>query len=137
MAIEQRQKEIKGTTYVCTQMPSFRALDVFESLATIAGPALGAVLGGAGLETDTQAVAVALFSRLGGGKLRALAKDLLESVEVVTEGKKRPMLTGFDAEYGGRIFEVLQVMAFAAEVNFGDFFDGARGLFAPQALASK
>ena len=132
--METREKVIKDRRYMVTQLPALKALDVFEMLSSVAGPALAALATG-GPEAKIEAAAALLFSRLGGGKLRVLANELLASVEVIDGGKKRSMLTGFDVEYAGRLWEVFEAMAFAVEVNFGDFYAGVRTLLASQTPA--
>ena len=125
--IETKEKVIGARTYLVSALPAFKALDVLEKLTSAAGPAMAALAAG-GQEAKVEVAAAALFARMSGGKLRELAGDLLASVAVVEDGKRRDMLKGFDVEYAGRLFEVMQVMAFAVEVSFGDFFAGLRDL---------
>jgi len=138
VAIETKEKVIEGRRYLVTQLPAFKALDVLEMLSTVAGPAMAALATG-GPEAQLEAAAALLFAKLGGGKLRTLANELLASVEVIEGGKKRAMLVGFDVEYAGRLFEVFTVMAFAVDLNYADFSAGVRGLLsgALQAKASE
>jgi hypothetical protein len=121
--METMQRTINGRIYSVSQMPTFKALDVFEILSATIGPGIAAIAS-LGLDGDVTKVAEALFAKLGGGKLKALANQLLDGALVEENGKTSAMLTGFDLRYAGKLFEVFQVMAFVVEVNYKDFFDG-------------
>ena len=142
MALQTMDKMIGGRLYRVAQLPAFQALDLLEQLTVLAGPALGALVkNGMKGQVDFESGAVRLFSSLGGGKLRALASGLLASTTVeLSPGKSPRMLDVFDVEYAGRLSEVFQVLAFALEVQFADFFDAAKDLLgeflAAQASAS-
>lgn len=135
--IESKSKVIGGKNYTVPQLPTFEALDTFEALSKVLGPGIAA-LSSAGLEGNLEPVAVAVFSRLGGGELRKLAMMLLKGVTVSLPAKNGEMaemqvLQILATQYAGKLFELFQVIAFAAEVNFADFFDGVRTLLAKRA----
>lgn len=132
--IESKSKVINGRNYTVPQLPTFEALDTFEALSKVLGPGLAA-LSSAGMEGNLEPVAAALFGRLGGGELRKLATMLLKGVTVSLPAKNGEMaemqvLQIAATHFAGNLFEMFQVLAFAAEVNFADFFDGLRGLLA-------
>lgn len=133
--METKHKTIGLRTYSVAQLPTFKALDVFEQLSVLIGPAMTS-LAASGMDGRVEPAIEALFSKMGGGKLKSLAAQLLDGVLVEENGKSAPMLTGFDLRYAGQLFEVFRVMAFVVEVNYRDFFDGARevlaGFFRPQ-----
>lgn len=123
MEDQQTSKTINGRTYTVAKMPAFRALDVFEMIVSLVGPGFVSIVG---INEDVTKVAQALFSKLGGGKIKELTKVLLDGVIVEENGKQSPMLTGFDLRYSGKLWEVFQVLGFVVEVNYADFFAGAR-----------
>lgn len=131
MAIRTDERLIGGRMYSVSTFPGFQALDVFEELAVLVGPAFGAMLkSGVSGEADFEAAAVRLFQGLGGGKVRALTRALLSGVTVeLAPGKTPLMLDHFDLEYSGKLSEVFRVLAFAAEVQFADFFADAKNLW--------
>jgi len=125
--MEPATRSIGARSYTVAPLPAFKALDVFEMLSVVIGPAITA-LAAAGQSGEVQPVAEALFKQLGGGKLRNLANQLLEGVLVEEAGKTAMMTVGFDIRYAGQLFEVFKVMAFVVEVNYRDFFDGVVAL---------
>lgn len=126
--IVSKDKIIGGRKYTVATIPAFQALDLLEELSVIAGPAFGAMMkNGLSGEVDFEAAAVQLFKKLGGGKLRALARGLLFGMTVeISAGKTPLVLDVFDAEYAGKLSEAFKAMAFAAEVQFADFFAEAK-----------
>lgn len=129
--IQTKEKLINGRKYTVATLPGFQALDLLEELSVIAGPALGGLIrNGASGEVDFETAAVRLFHGLGGGKLRALTKALLQGVTVELAPNKAPMvLDVFDVEYAGKLAEIFKVLAFAAEAQFADFFAEAKSLW--------
>lgn len=106
---------IAGRAYTATKLPAMRALKLLARLGRVAGPSAALLTDG---DANIDAAARALFDRLGEDELELLVRGLLESVRV--EG--RPVLTGFDTEYAGKLDEVFQLVKFALEVQFGGFF---------------
>jgi len=103
--MEPATRSIGARSYTVAPLPAFKALDVFEMLSVVIGPAITA-LAAAGQSGEVQPVAEALFKQLGGGKLRNLANQLLEGVLVEEAGKTAMMTVGFDIRYAGQLFGI-------------------------------
>ncbi len=142
MGCVQETRNIGGKTFKVSQLPARRALEMFSRLGRALGPAAfeaiakgGAVLTSKGEDDEVSpeemlpALAPALaslFDRLPEGELSAIADTLLEPA--TCDGQL--IKSQFDDLFQGHILLLLQVLAFAIEVNYRDFFDAGRGLFA-------
>jgi len=131
MRVEQ-SREIDGFTYQVNQLPARKGLELLTEVATVAGP-LVAAMGDKGLSglLDSEAdggaflgVAKAIAGSLDSKRVLGIT-DTLAGVTYL-EGKA---LTGnaLDAHFMGRVFSMLKWLAFALEVQFGDFFNAATG----------
>lgn len=120
--MEQKSREINGTTYKVTQMDALTALSVQAKLVKILGPAFGEVANGATRETIVKAVAkltenfddenvVALIQKL-------FAKNIFE--EVVVEGTPINKPIEFNTYFSGKTLDIWLVTFFILEVNFAD-----------------
>jgi hypothetical protein len=130
--------EIDGYEYLVTQLPGFDALETLGELTRVLGPgvvraAMGALATGDRglLEADVGAIAVpALFAGVSGKELRNLTERLLKTVELIADGKKKPILQVFDLHFQGRTLSVFKLLWAALRVSFGDFRDAVPGLAA-------
>ncbi len=130
--------EIDGNEYLITQLPGFEALETLGELTRILGPgvvraAMGALAAGdrSLLDADVGANAVpALFAGISGKELRNLTERLLKTTELVSEGKRRPVLQVFDLHFQGRTFAAFKLLWAALKVSYGDFRDAVPGLAA-------
>lgn len=118
MGLKTERRTIDGLEIEVTQFSALRGLEMAARTARAYAPVL--VSGG---KADAAGVAV-LFSEMAPGELRSLVGDLLASSTARHEGK----LVALDSEeriarvFEGRLPALLKAAAFAAEVNFGDFF---------------
>lgn len=129
-------RQIGEHTYSVSQLPARRALEMFGRLGKSLGPALfEAIARGGQVDPDADAMDLvaalapalgSVFSRLPPGELTALADELLEPA--TCDGA--PIKPQFDLLFQGQILALLRVLAFAVEVNYADFFDAGRALFA-------
>lgn len=143
MGIARQERVIDGQTFSVTQLPAMRALKMLSRLVRTLGPAaarlmdgaasaggaLGSGLGGLAqmnVAALGQAVTV-LTERLTEAELESITRELLETATV--DG--RLLMPSFDLTMQGRMGPVLQLLAFALEVNYGSFF----GVLAASATA--
>jgi hypothetical protein len=129
LKIESRFFEGVGDVSV-QQLPAMRAVKLSRRLIQIAAPAVAALKdlslsADASVLGDAIAGALAEFSEKD---LEALIKDLLETATVEQDGKLAKVMPLFDSLFGGKIFTLYKVLAFALEVNFADFFEPLRAL---------
>lgn len=137
MARDVARKEIGGQMYNCTMMPATKANRTLISLTEIVGrPAVAmlsnAFVNDANIEiSDLAGIGIAtIFERFDEETGDRLIKNILDGV--LCEGVG-PVNDHFDEHFRGRILTLYQVFAWALEVNYKDFFDGARS----SALMSK
>ena len=135
--IATQEKTIDGLRFAVTQLPAMKAFRTLNRIGRALGPALakglGALKGKLG-DASVEALggaATELFARLSDDELEALTRELLTFCTV--DGK--PLMPQFDLVMQGRMGTLLKLLRFAFEVNYGDFFAGARGL-AAQAMAA-
>lgn len=129
-------RQIGARTYAVSQLPARRALEMFGRLGKALGPAaFEAVARGGQVDPESDAMELVgalapalgtVFARLPPGELSAIADELLEPA--TCDGV--PVKPQLDLLFQGQILELLKVLAFAVEVNYADFFDAGRALFA-------
>ncbi len=137
-------RTIDGFSYDVTQLPGMRGVRFLARLGRIVGPSLGGLItslqGGGLAGADLSAVAVSvgrLFIDLTENELEAICRELLGSAtyrDPVTQ-KIVPVMDDFDLHFQGRAASVLKLLAFALEVNYGNFFDALRGAVTAQGAA--
>lgn len=143
--IESRETVIDGVRYRVSQLGARHALRLLTTLAKVLGPGLGkgldSVLQAKGggklaelLEADTSKLQLgpaveALVDRLDEPTVEAVVNQLADATVLVL-GDKAPQLSAvFDAHFAGKLGQMFKWLAFALEVQFGDFF-GALGSLA-------
>lgn len=136
-----RETVIGERTVAVTQLPARRALKTLHRILRVVLPAGAKALGDGSLGELSDAAnmklgglgnaAETLFDRLSESELDDLIGVLLSTATL--DGK--PLIPQIDLAFQGRLFELLQVVKFALEVNYADFFDGFRGLLAASAAA--
>jgi hypothetical protein len=151
MSIKTQEKQIAGRRYVVTQLPATRAIKLLRRLGHVLGPALAKAVGSsrgnlsiATLDVGSLSDAVALlFDRLSESELEYLMRELLSTAQVLTDDKWVQLSTGlagtqpYDAIFAGDLAGLFGCMAFAIEVNYGDFFGVLRGSLQAQMGASR
>lgn len=123
-----QQKVIDGYRIDMSPLPAFAALEQFTALTGLIGPAAMSLLG------KDEALAGALAASLGkvkGADVTALTRALLATTSVTVNGQTVPLLPIFDTEFQGKLLTVFKILAFAIEVNYGDFFAAAKGALGP------
>ncbi len=126
MARKTESRDIDGLGFSVTQLPGMRAQKMLPRLGKILGPAV-AKLGGmakglGGLDVGALGdAAEALFSTLTPEEYESLTRELLETAQVTQEGKTAPLMRQYDDVMAGRVMTGVKLLAFALEVNFGDF----------------
>lgn len=152
---QSKTKFIGAQQYTVTQLPAWRGAKLFWKLSAILVPAiaelgkglpvsvqdimkggigkvdidLGAILGNAGN------AATSLFDKMSPTEFETTLRELFETVAVIQNGMTVPVLLNFDEEMSGDMGTVLELAAFALEVNFGSFLPGLAGKAA--ALSAK
>lgn len=136
MSLKTQSKEIGGDTFTVSQLPMFRALRLLNRIGRAVGPALGHVASaydaskGDGAPVDGVRVGEAvgralsaLFGSLSDDELEAITRAMLETAMIESNGKTTPLLKSIDLVMQGRILDLFKLLAFAFEVNYGDFFE--------------
>jgi hypothetical protein len=113
-------------TFTVTQFAAMRSMKMLARLGKILGP----------LAADPDNAARALFTNLGEEDFERLLRDLFDGVMLEWEGKQIPLMPVFDRIFQGQPGEVLKLLVFVLQVNYGSFFKGIGGLD-PQALLKK
>ncbi len=137
MGTRSEQRVIGDRTFEVSQLPARRALEMFGRLGRLLGPAaFEAIAKGGNLDPEADVVeamlpAIApavqtLFGNLPAGELTSIAEALLAPATC----DMKPIVPQMDELFQGQILQLLQVVAFAVEVNYRDFFDAGRGLLA-------
>jgi hypothetical protein len=131
--IKTESKTVDGIQVTTTQLPAMRAFKLFFRLVRLIGPALGA-FGDFDPKTDLKEVMKAMspsfmaaFSSLDPEEATALACAILENTVAFIPGQGNIQLNNqaaLDIVFSGRVKAMLNVVVFAVQVNFSDFFDG-------------
>lgn len=149
MGAKTQQKEIGGRTYTVTQLLGFASLRMLNRIARALAPALAKAAGSVKGSVNFTDVAKLLgnvdmtglgdavgmlFEKLTEDELEGITKVLLGSAWVDyqdDDGKQFHQDLSkkgvFDLEMQGRTGDVLQLLIFAFEVNYGSFFGALRG----------
>jgi hypothetical protein len=141
------EKSIGGRVFKVAQLPGMRGAKLFFRLSSAVVPALARIGGGLGsvsekslLEEDVGPflnAANTLFEKLTEAEFERLVRELLETTTVSRSDLPEQLLMPiFDEEMAGEIGTLLQLVAFALKVNFGNFMPGlvvkARAMAAKQ-----
>ena len=129
-----QQKIIDGYSFQISPLPAFAALEQFTTLTGLVGPSVMSLLG------KDEALAAALAASLRsvkGADVSALIRALLAPCLVTVNGITTPVLPVFDTEFQGKLLTVFKLTAFAIEVNYGDFFEAAKGALGPLGVKMK
>lgn len=147
MAFRTQDKRIGETLYRVTELPATRSLDMLIGLFKMIGPALGVVMDGVDTAKRTS-LADMLDAKLSGDAFaRAAAElaarvntpqvqDMIAKLRACTQydpggqGETFRNMTAetFDMHFAGRMHELFGWLAFALEVQFGDFFGSLASL---------
>jgi len=123
-------REIDGATYTVTQLDAWRAMRLMARIGNIVGPAL-AKAAEAGDDAEDMPldkvaeVISALTAKLTPDELEGITKEMLHNV---LKDDRNISGKNFGLEMAGQMTTVFKLLAFAFEVNYGDFFDAARAM---------
>lgn len=112
-----KTKEIKDRTFQISLLPAGEGIQMAQKLSTLVLP----ILEGAGedeVEIDFMKIATGLSASIGDKELLAIIHRLVKGLAV--DGKE----VKFDDYFRGNYGELIQVIAFALQENFGSFFEG-------------
>lgn len=137
-------REIDGFSFTVSQLPAMKGLLLLHRLTKAIGPALakvaGAFTGGSVKLSDLDVAALAgavesLFANLPASDFEAITKELLSTATIEVDGKRHELFKGgnsgnFDLYLQGKMGTIFKLIAFAFEVNYGNFFGWAKGAFA-------
>lgn len=128
---ESNTREIDGVTFTVQQMPVKRSLKLLHRLARAGVPALLKAIGTADLKSiktigdldlsNMGDAAAMLFDKFSAEDLDHVMSELLESSTLMHEGKELPTIKALDIALRGRPMTLFKALAFALEVNYGDF----------------
>ncbi len=129
-------KTIDGISFEVTQFPAMRGFALLAKLLKLLGPAIGALgsVQGISADTDISAIGPALstaFMSLDPDQASALALDILKCTAATIsdeKGMRRVELSSsqsVDLVFSSRLKTMLQVLVFAVQVNYRDFFSGS------------
>ncbi len=129
MGRKKETRSIDGLQVTVVQFEAVRGFSVGVKLGKALGPALF-LLPGVAPDADAGALIPMIgevLERLDNGAGERLMVELLAGTIVETDGK-RFSLSGvpeINTAFEGNLRTMIKVCAFAAEVNFAGFFDGA------------
>lgn len=133
MGLTNDTRTIDGLEVRSTQLPALRTLALSARLGRVIAPAIDKA-GGLSFQssvTDMMPALADICTRLTEGEIETLACEILAATSVTLDEGKGPRLItlnnrmAIDTVFSGRFKTMLLVLAFALEVNFADFFDGA------------
>lgn len=136
-----QSRDIDGMTFQISQLTPKLAAKVANRLRRAAAPAIGAMLesskaGQKITDLDVEKLANALGAiDLSDEDMDYFPDTLLQGAFVTVDGKTSQLMPQFNLIFQGKLNTMFKVLAFAVEVNFGDFFVALRALGAGQAKA--
>lgn len=128
-------KKIGGVTYQMNPLPGWAGLEAFHRTIAVLGPALQGVVVQA-LRGEAKGNPKALVGtliaavpeaamRTKPAELRELVEQLLAQTNLVGGKGTGPVLNVVDTMFQGKLFNLFELIAWAVEVNFSDFFEQA------------
>lgn len=128
--VKSETKTVGGLKFQLAMVPAMQSLEVLPRVLALVGPAVGTLkevitADGKVDRTKLLGLATGMIGQLGKAsprELREVAEILLAPCQVQQEGKWVELLPVFDAVMQGRIFTVLNLIAWAVQLNFQDFF---------------
>lgn len=127
--VKHETKTIKDLKFQLGMVPAMQSLEAMPRVLALVGPAIStlkdAVSGGKVDQSKLLEVGAGIVAQLGKAnpkELREVAELLLAPCQVQHEGKWVNLLEVFDVLMQGRIFTVLNLLAWAVQLNYQDFF---------------
>lgn len=131
--LKQETQSIDGISFTVTQFPAMRGFTLFGKLVKTIGPALSA-LSGLDPQADVIKVAPVIASALRDldpEAASALALEIFASTSAIIDTPSGPRNVqvntreNVDIVFMGKLMTMFKALAFAVQVNFGDFFGGS------------
>lgn len=116
MALREETREINAKSAFCRQMPATKAMIKLGTLMSLGGEHLYSFIEG---EADLPSF-IRLTQNSDPDELMAIVKEFVCTVRVDGEEISPAM---FDMKFSGDLWEIVQMFAFACEVNYKDFFE--------------
>lgn len=116
-----------------TQLPAMRAQALMARLVRLVSPGLSRITMDTELDMNSIMPALAgLFGSLDEAEVASLTRAILASSAAVLDGKIVPLDRDdtINAAFAGKFTSMFGALRFALEVNYQDFFDGARAALA-------
>jgi len=123
MSLQSNEKVINGRRFIVPQLPAMAALKLMARLGRVVGPALGTLTAGLEATVDLGKAAGLLFQQLTESETEGLINALCANVLMIDGNAQRPMMKAFDVDFAGeRLVDVLEVLRFVLEVQYGPTF---------------
>jgi hypothetical protein len=126
------EKKIGDTLYSSSPLLAKHAIVLQAKLIRVLGPALPALVRALGQAGDASARAVAgvealnaISAGLDPSAFGDLVEELCETAEVMDSGRYRRV--NFNQDFTDHLAEIIPVVVFVIEAQFGDFFKGLLG----------
>jgi hypothetical protein len=125
--LEPQTKQIDDVNVTVTQLPAMRALKLLHRILKAVAPSAAKAMASGDAKklalTNLSEAAELLFDRLSEEDLAAVTKQLLSTAFVTAGDEQRPAVSGdiLHGAFDGHIGLLMKVLAFALEVNYGDF----------------
>jgi hypothetical protein len=125
--LEPQTREIDGLTVTVQQLPAMRAFKLLHKILKAVAPSAAKALASGDMKNvssgNLSEAAEILFDRLSEDDLAAVTRQLLDMAFVTAEGEQRPARNGdlLHSAFDGRVGTLIKTIAFALEVNYGDF----------------
>lgn len=137
------EKRIQGLDFQLSMLPARSALEQFHRTVRICGPGLPELLRTlakpGGVKADLMAVGGAVFLALARAEtadVMDLQKVLLEPCRVKQDGKWAQLSDVYDVVMQGKIWGQLNLLLWAVQLNFADFFDELKSAAATAPVAA-
>lgn len=127
MKLDGPERTINGKAVQVQPLDAFEGVKMQIKLAKLLGPGLTQAEGGNVMEMNTAKIAGALFSSLDENVTLDIVRKLM--VGVYIDGKDMNNAALFNAAFKANYQDLVAVIQFVLEVNFGSLFTMAGSLF--------
>lgn len=129
-------RTVGGMMFGISPVPGRAGLHLFHKLSRSVFPAMGSAMvafqDGKGMGERAAAIGRVLeralpkmFETLTQAELDDLVNSLLSTTVLIAEGRRTEVLNVLDVTFRGKTATLLKLLYAAAEVSFGDFFEGS------------
>jgi hypothetical protein len=132
--IQSMEKIVGDTTYIITQFPARKALNLKIRLAKIIAKGLGkdldlSTLEDAAVAGNMEAAGNATISALAGiiaeldeAAANSIINELISQVKIRTNAEILDVSAIFDSHFAGKMLDIYKLLYAVLEVNYPDFF---------------